>query len=91
VGFGICFRRLNIPSESFSLAQEGIFLRSRKGIGIQYGYTFERGLPVAAEKVVYSLKGENGKDTFQAECRGFDSHFPLNDNSIARKELGSFY
>jgi len=24
-------------------------------------------------------------------CRGFDSHFPLKVNSLARKELGSFF
>jgi hypothetical protein len=29
--------------------------------------------------------------SWEVECRGFDSPFPLNDNSLVRKELGSFF
>jgi transposase InsO family protein len=41
--------RLNIPSESLSLAQEGIFLALENGISVFYTEIYEMGLLVAIE------------------------------------------
>jgi hypothetical protein len=43
-------RECSIPSESHSLAREGIFLALSKGVSVfLHRYTFQKGLPVASE------------------------------------------